>query len=212
MPQTTPSILVEESVQPTVVGGSATKLVYLTFDDGPNPIYTPQILAVLARYGVRATFFVVGGRVEQHPDIVRAAATAGHAIGNHTFTHPRLEDATKERFDQEIRETDRAMRQALGDAGAPAAIMRPPYGSINDQTEELARAHGLRMVLWNVDPNDWAAPGAETISQIVLSDMRPGAVVLMHDGGGDRSGTVSALSTFIPRLLDDGYSFATVTE
>lgn len=183
-------------------------VVYLTFDDGPDPVYTPAVQAVLARYKVRATFFVIGQSVEKYPEVVRATAAAGHLVANHTFTHPRLKGIGQPEFDAEIEATDRAMRRALG--GAPAPLMRPPYGSTDEFTQSYAESHGLRMVLWDVDPNDWAEPGAAAITSHVLQEVCPGAVILLHDGGGDRSGTVAALSAIIPALLDQGFLFDTI--
>jgi peptidoglycan/xylan/chitin deacetylase (PgdA/CDA1 family) len=200
----------ESTALPAIQVDGPTKIAYLTFDDGPDPVYTPQVLDVLRHFGVPATFFVIGSRVEQHPEIVRAAVAAGHAIGNHTFTHPKLGESTKAVFDEEISATDQAMRAALAGRGAPTAIMRPPYGSIDEHTEDYARSSGLRMVLWDVDPHDWSEPGAAHISRIVLANIQPGSVILMHDGGGDRSGTVSALATIVPALLEEGYTFGTI--
>ena len=192
-----------------VPGGVATtrKIVALTFDDGPS-IYTPRILAVLAALHVPATFFVIGRQVSGFAAVLRAAAAAGNEIGNHTFNHPDLRYLSSGAIGSEVQQTQDAVRAA---AGVTPLWLRPPDGDVDAHVVQTAAALGLRTVLWNVDPRDWSLPGVDTIIARVLAQAHPGSVILMHDGGGDRSETVAALPTIIRTLQSDGYQFLTVS-
>ncbi len=194
--------------RPTHTANSA-PIIYLTFDDGPAED-TTGVLRVLAEHGAKATFFVVGGMVEKHPQLLRAEAEAGHYIGNHTFTHPHLEGMPHADFLREMNDTADAVAKAAGDLltlDGRMHLMRPPYGSIDENTALWSLQLGCEMVLWDIDPNDWSEPGTDKIVTQVLAEAKPGAIVLLHDGGGDRSQTVAALGQIIPELSNKGYVF-----
>jgi peptidoglycan/xylan/chitin deacetylase (PgdA/CDA1 family) len=168
--------------------------VRLTFDDGPNPAATPKILDTLSRYGVATTFFVVGRAAAAYPAIVRREKREGHAVGNHSWDHADLTRLTSAQVESELRRTDDVIRQ---DTGTTPTQWRPPYGARNAAVEAAAKRVGLTtMVLWTVDPRDWADPPATTVRDRVLGAVRPGSVVLLHDGTG--ANTAAAL----PMILD----------
>ena len=178
--------------------------VALTFDDGPLPPYTGQVLDVLERYGVPATFFCVGLHAGGHPEDLVRMREQGHELGNHTWSHPFLPELTRAQLVAQVERTSEAIEHA---GGVTPALFRPPYGS---RTPEVLRWLGEldpRVVLWDVEPFDWAMPGIDAIARSVLENTRPGSVILLHDGGGDRSQTVAALPPIIEGLLDRGYRF-----
>ena len=181
------------------------RVVALTFDDGPDPTWTPQVLDVLASRGVTATFFMVGRSAAAHPDLVRRVAAAGHAIGGHTWDHA---DLTRTRdFDGQV---DRANDLLASLTGRPVTCVRPPYGASNASVVQRLADRGLTTALWSVDPQDFRRPGAATIAQRALAGLRPGAVILIHDGGGDRSQTVAALPQIIDGVRAAGYRIVPV--
>lgn len=179
--------------------------MHLTFDDGPDPRWTPQVLALLRRYDAKATFFAIGRSVEQHPALARRIIRDGHMLGNHTYSHADLTQLTASRFFLEVDRTRDAIRRATG---VTPTLLRPPYGAVSRATRALAAARGYRVSLWDVDPQDWRRPGAGAIVGTVLAGVRPGANVLFHDGGGDRSQTLAALRELLPVLAARGYTFA----
>ena len=180
-------------------------MVYLTFDDGPTPAYTPPILALLARYQARATFFVIGRNAAAYPELVRQEHAAGHGVGNHTWNHRRLTDLEGGRLEAEVDATSAVIGRATG---APVRCLRPPYATVDAASADRARARGLRLVLWDVDSNDWRRPGAAAIAGRVLGRVRSGDVVLMHDGGGNRDQTVAALQQVLASLSARGFRFS----
>ena len=196
------------SVSHTAHGSAGEPVVYLTFDDGPHPTWTPRMLDVLARHGARATFFVLGQSVEAYPALTARLVAEGHDAENHTFDHASLDKVDRETFIAEVRDTDDAIHAAAGEEADPIACLRPPYGAYDAQTSALAAELGKRLTLWNVDPQDWRRPGAEQIAEHLLAHARPGAILLMHDGGGERSQTVEALDTVLRELAARGYTFA----
>lgn len=187
-------------------GGGRRREIALTFDDGPSS-YTPRVLIALNRLNVKATFFVVG-RQEQafHPAIL-AAIGRGHVIGDHTDGHRRLARLSPaEQYEEML-----APVQYLAQFGLPRAqLFRPPYGSYDDATFEGLRRLGMLMVLWSADSRDYARPGVRRIVDNVVAAARPGAIVLMHDGGGDRSQTVAAIPKIVRRLRAKHYRLVTV--
>lgn len=179
----------------------AGKAVYLTFDDGPHPRHTPQILEVLAEYDAKATFFVVGSHAQGRGELLKSIYEAGHAIGNHTWGHRKLGAADWETFEAEVGATARV----LGSYGS--RCLRPPYGDVGPNLYANAQEAGYVIVYWSVDSLDWKRQNPERIAEEVLGHVYPGAIVLLHDGGGSRAGTVEALRTILAALKADGYTF-----
>jgi peptidoglycan/xylan/chitin deacetylase (PgdA/CDA1 family)/GT2 family glycosyltransferase len=191
------------------------KTVALSFDDGPDPEWTPQILAVLAKYHVPGTFFEIGSRVAHYPDLVRQVQSSGSEIGLHTFTHPDLRDVTPTRIDQEFAGTQLAL---AGATGQMSYLIRPPYSSEASAVDNAGYGvihqlgqEGYVTALVDVDSNDWQRPGVDAIVANVMPAAATGGVVLLHDSGGDRSQTVAALDRIIPQMLSQGVRFTTVT-
>ena len=184
------------------------KYVVLTFDDGPDPVYTPLILEVLAKYDAKATFFEVGRSVVKHPALTKRIHAAGHSVQNHTWTHADLRTLSATSFRQQIASTDQAIRAQTG--GTPACL-RPPYGAVNSTVTKQAKALRKHLVVWDIDSRDWTKPGTAAIVKRVLAGVNNGAVILMHDGGGNRSQTVAALPTILKALKAQGYGFRTLT-
>ncbi|GLF92753.1 polysaccharide deacetylase family protein [Streptomyces yaizuensis] len=178
--------------------------IALTFDDGPDPVYTGQVLDILARYGVHATFFCVGLHVNALPDEVRRIVDAGHSLGNHTWSHPFLPDLTGHQFRLQIERTDEAFDRAVGRV---PTVFRPPYGARTPQALGELLTGGPALALWDVDSWDWARPGPEKIARTVLDHARPGSMILMHDGGGDRRQSVAALPAVLEGLLEQDLRF-----
>jgi peptidoglycan/xylan/chitin deacetylase (PgdA/CDA1 family) len=194
--------------------GAGSKKLALTYDDGPNDPHTPRLLEVLAKHGVKATFFMIGAHARQRPDVARAVASAGHVVGNHTFSHPML----TLRGAAEVRQELMDCRAALVDAvGEHSNLFRPPFGGRRPAVLRIAREAGLEPVMWNVTGYDWNAPRVEVIERKVVRQLRGGDVILLHDGGhrgmgADRSQTVLATDRLIERYKGLGYEFVTVTE
>ena len=179
-------------------------VLYLTFDDGPNPRWTPEILNVLARHGAHATFFALGQEAAKYPELVRDILAQGHNIGHHSWDHPLMAGMDHDALMEQIWRTD----EALG--GDVSAFLRPPYGVIDDASRALVEELGLRIVLWDIDPRDWMADGAEAIAQQVLRQAAPGRIVVLHDGGGYRGETVQALEIMLAELGQRGYRFEAI--
>jgi len=178
--------------------------LYLTFDDGPHPVYTPQVLDVLARHGARATFFVVGRLAQAYPDIIQRIAAEGHTLANHTWNHEDLSGLSRDSFDETVGRT----QEILGELAT--MCLRPPYGSVGAHTREWAASHELSLVMWDSSPRDWLRPPAEEIAGHIVQWARPGVVLLMHDSGGDRSNTVQGLDMALERLADRGLRYEPV--
>jgi peptidoglycan/xylan/chitin deacetylase (PgdA/CDA1 family) len=202
----------------TLIAGRDPAEVAFTYDDGPNDAATMQLLEVLARHNVRATFFMIGRFVQQRPEIARAVHAAGHLVGNHTMTHPWLAWQP----DRVIREELRGCNQALEDAlGAPVRYMRPPHGARRPAVLRTAGELDLTLVQWNVMGNDWAPIGADGVLRKVLRGLEAvrergrGANILLHDGydqrmGADRSATVQATDQLLTQLAASGGRVVTV--
>ncbi|MHB8464592.1 MAG: polysaccharide deacetylase family protein [Acidimicrobiales bacterium] len=179
----------------------------LTFDDGPNAQFTPQVFAILQAKHVLATFFEIGWEVEAYPQITAAIAAAGDIVGNHTFSHPFLTSLGRGAFDFQIDRTTQLIWQATGRAPRCA---RPPYGATNAAIVSWLAAKGLAHVMWTVDTSDYRRPPSGQIVANVLANAAPGGIVLMHDGGGDRSNTVAAVADIIDGLRGMGYTLVPV--
>jgi peptidoglycan/xylan/chitin deacetylase (PgdA/CDA1 family) len=181
--------------------------IALTVDDGPHPAWTPALLDVLARHDVLATFFLIGDNVARYPSLAARIAAAGHAIGNHSLTHPQPFAALdRARLRTEIVEAQARITDAVGQ---PVRLFRAPGGGWSPAVLGVAADLGLTTVDWTVNPSDWKEPGTDHIVR-VLARSRPGHVLLCHDGGGDRSQTVAALDHVIPHLRGRGVRFARV--
>lgn len=185
------------------------KVIALTFDDGPHSTYTTQILDLLAQYNAKATFFVIGERAENLPDLILKIDKEGHEIANHTYTHPYR--ITPEKLEEELKKTNEIIHDITG---TYPLYYRPVGGSYNDRIINTAVENGYRVVMWSwhQDTEDWKSPGVEKIVSKVLSGAKPGDIVLFHDAGGDRSQTVKALKKILPELEKQGYKFVTVSE
>ncbi|ALO97863.1 Oligosaccharide deacetylase [Streptomyces hygroscopicus subsp. limoneus] len=174
----------------------------LTFDDGPNPAYTPHILDTLAKHDVRAMFFVCGECVVQNKELLARMADEGHVVGNHTWTHPLLTELNRREIRSEMESTSDAIEDAYGER---PQWFRAPYGAWNRAAFQLGAEMGMEPMAWTVDTTDWMEPGTRTIIDRVEGGAAPGVVVLSHDAGGDRSQTVRALREWLPYLIDSGY-------
>jgi peptidoglycan/xylan/chitin deacetylase (PgdA/CDA1 family) len=180
----------------------AARIVRLTFDDGPVRANTPRVLNVLSNHRVKATFFVIGQRARRHPRLVKREYREGHSVQNHTYTHQDLSTLGPVQIRRELRATNRAIKAA----GVPRPYrFRPPYGHTNARVRSAGASLGLIQTLWNVDPHDWAEPPASVICTRVVTNVRPGSTVLLHDGTG--TNTVEALPCIIKRLRAQGYGF-----
>lgn len=192
--------------------GPEVKQVALTFDDVPDPRFTPQILEALSKEGVRATFFVVGHRVKKHPDLLQRIHNEGHIIGNHSYSHPQFGNKSVIQFQKEIERTEQLIYELVG---YRPRLIRPPYGEITENQVRWAKQHNYKLVNWNVDSLDWKGLNKEKVKQNVLGSAGPGSIILMHGGGGTGSnlaGAVEALPDIIQELQAKGYQFVTLPQ
>ncbi|MFE5730154.1 polysaccharide deacetylase family protein [Streptomyces sp. NPDC056528] len=183
------------------VAGAGRSMV-LTFDDGPDPRYTPGILDTLRRHDCRAMFFVCGEMAVENQDLLRRMAAEGHVVGNHSWSHPLIPKLRPSRIRDELGSTSEVVERVLGTA---PLWYRAPYGAWNRHSFEIGAELGMEPLAWTVDTLDWTEPGADSIVRRVLDGAAPGVVVLNHDAGGDRSQSVAALRRYLPELLDAGY-------
>lgn len=185
------------------------KVVALTFDDGPHPKYTSEILDLLNEYGIKATFFVIGQNVNECPELILREANEGHEIENHTYSHSYISKIAKVDIRSEIEKCEDAVCEITGNK---TRFIRPPGGLYKEPFVELADDMSYGIVLWSVDTKDWASPSVDSIVNCVLSNVKAGDIILMHDYVSARSSTVDALRRIVPRLLAEGYKFVTVSE
>jgi peptidoglycan-N-acetylglucosamine deacetylase len=187
--------------------GDGPRTVALTFDDGPDPTWTPEILQVLAHHHVTAVFCEIGYAVDAYPRVVRRVVRGGHLLCDHTQTHDEhLASRSEKRIRWEIRHAKRGIVAATH--GTRPLFFRAPGGNWSSRVERIAGDYGLTPLKWNVDPQDWSRPGVHAIVHTVMEQVRPGGIILMHDGGGDRSQTVAALRIVLRKLTKLGYRFA----
>ena len=179
-------------------------MVALTFDDGPNPQYTPKVLDILYEQQVPATFFLVGKKFEGNELIIEEIAASGHEIGNHTFSHPDLMTLNKQQIQQEIQLTEAELKKVLPDYRVN--YVRPPYGRY---TEDVENAIDLPLMLWTIDSGDWLSPDAEIIYQTVVNNIQDGDIIVFHDNNAE---TVKALEKIISELKTRGFQFVTVSQ
>ncbi|MFG2456203.1 polysaccharide deacetylase family protein [Streptomyces sp. NPDC048523] len=178
------------------------RTMVLTFDDGPDPRYTPHILDTLAEYDVRAMFFVCGEMAVDNQDLLARMADEGHIVGNHTWSHPLLTRLRRSRIRSEMERTSDVIEDAYGER---PEWFRAPYGAWNRAAFQLGAELGMEPLAWTVDTLDWTTPGTRRIVGAVEHGAAPGVVVLSHDAGGDRSQSVRALRAYLPQLIDSGY-------
>lgn len=181
--------------------------IAMTFDDGPSATLTPKLLDLLAAHKMKATFFVVGENVAAHPEILKRAAREGHEIANHTWTHPNLGKMGDEAIRRELQRTEDAITAATG---ARPTLMRPPYGSLSArQSGWIHDTYGYRIIIWDVDPLDWKRPGSRVVTSRIVTEARPGSIILAHD---IHPATVEAMPATFDQLEAKGFKFVTVSE
>lgn len=194
-------------------GPRSAKLVALTFDDAPDPRFTPAILDILAKNDVCATFFVVGARASKHPAIVKRIHQEGHIIGNHSYNHAVLSKLSLTDYSKQIWRTDAVIRNIVGYS---PHFIRPPYGELLPQQVKWSKQFGFTIVNWDVDSVDWKNnPNSASIIKNIRRTLQPGSIILQHAGGGygqDLSGTIHALPWLIQLLRSKGYELVTIPE
>ena len=182
------------------------RAIALTIDDGPSPVYTPQVLALLARYRITATFSMIGLEVQSYPAVAREVAAAGHLIANHTWSHLDLQRLSPALVTEQMTRAADAIHAATGRV---PDLFRAPYGAWSPFVLAQCARAGLTPLGWSVDPRDWSRPGVPSIVANIMGNTRGGSIILEHDGGGNRAQTVAALKIVIPGLLAAGYHFRT---
>lgn len=185
------------------------KKIALTFDDGPHPKKTKKIIDVLEKYGVTATFFVVGVNVKNYSDGMKEIIDGGYEIGNHTYSHNLLKNSDIDNVKKEILSTENEVKR-LG--GHVSSLVRPPCGLFSKSLIDFSCDNGYKIVLWNVDTKDWEHASKEKITNAVMSRVKGGDIILFHDYISGKSNTAEALDNLIPKLLDLGYEFVSVSE
>ncbi|MFD1177357.1 polysaccharide deacetylase family protein [Paenibacillus puldeungensis] len=187
------------------------KMVAITFDDGPDPIETTEILNELKKYNAKCTFFVLGKKVETYPEIASRIIKEGHELANHTYNHAYFKGESGEDIVKELMKTERVI---TGVSGKGSKFFRPPGGVYSDSVVNAAKQVGLKIILWSwhQDTRDWKKPGAHVIKKQVMKNLRNGDIILMHDSVSGKSQTKEALSQILPELMKKGYRVVTVSE
>ncbi len=185
------------------------KNIALTFDDGPHPRYTPEILEILNEYGIRATFFVIGVNLRNYKGIVEMEYVAGHEIGNHTYSHKNLKKLPYTGICEEICMAESAIYENLE---YRTKLLRPPGGMVGEDVCRVAREQDYTIVCWSIDTLDWAHTPSEQIAENILASVKGGDIILFHDYVSGGSPTPEALRIIIPELISRGYNFVTVSE
>ncbi len=181
---------------------TSTKRIALTFDDGPHPYLTERILDILDRYGIKATFFMIGVNIREYPEAASAVIARGHEVGNHTYSHLHMNKTDGDHLGRELLMCEEALKEQCS---YTPHLFRPPEGVIKDYVETCAEKGNYKTILWSLDTRDWEVKNAEKIAQTVLSSVRPGDIILMHDFIGHGSKTPEALELLLPKLLALGY-------
>lgn len=179
------------------------KMVALTFDDGPHPVYTERLLDGLKERNVKATFFLIGKSADKYPDLVKRMADEGHLIGNHTMDHVQLNHQTYDKALEQIRQSNQIISQITGQT---PVYIRPPFG---EWSKELQEEVDMTAVLWDVDPVDWKVKNTETVVKRILKNARDGDIILLHDVYGT---SVDAALEIVDQMQAEGYEFVTVDE
>lgn len=186
------------------------KIVALTFDDGPDPVYTPLILELLHKNGIHATFFVLGSQADKYPSVIKWIRKAGHEIGNHGYEHHDLNKLTEQQVYDEIKRTEQTVWKI---AGVFTQYYRPPGGVITHDVQNAVRAIGYDLIFWSVDPRDWSLKRtAKVIVNSVKQNVTPGDIILFHDGGLNQRQMLQALQQLISDLRSQGYKFVTISQ
>jgi len=181
--------------------------IAMTFDDGPSATLTPKLLDILASHHMKATFFVLGEMVAEHPEILARAAREGHEIASHSWSHPNLAKMGQEGVRSQLQRTDDEIKSATGQR---PTLFRPPYGSITERQKRwIHDEFGYDIILWDVDPLDWRRPGPAVVRNRILKETRPGSIVLSHD---IHPGTIEAMPSTFDQLEAKGFKFVTVSE
>jgi polysaccharide deacetylase family sporulation protein PdaB len=182
------------------------KNIALTFDDGPNPKTTPRVLNILEEQKVRATFFLIGQQAQRHPEVVKLIRQAGHQLGNHTYSHIKLNGVPSETIKQELEKTREILREITGET---PVLFRPPWGFFDPRSLAQIAQCKFNVVLWSVDSRDWSRAGAGAIKGNIFAKVQNGSIILCHD---DHDQLVEALPDIIKGLKEEGYQFITVSE
>lgn len=187
------------------------KAVAFTFDDGPNPLYTPQVLDIFAKCQGKATFFMIGQQIEQNPDTASAVHIQGHEIGNHTYSHPSLPEISPEQCREELQRTESLITQVTG---SKPHVFRPPYVAFSEQVAAISQGEFGYPAIGAVNgaATDWEMPGVQHIVEKTREEIQPGSILLFHDGFGDRSQTIEAVRILTEELTAAGYKLVTVSE
>ena len=185
------------------------KRIALSFDDGPHPTFTPKILALLEKHGIKATFFMIGCNVALYPSVAKAVKDGGHEIGNHTYSHPHMRQLTLEALTDEVRKTEKVLAE---NGISKPKLFRPPEGFRSKEQVRYLEDAGYQTIIWSLDTHDWQGKRADEIVSVVLNGVQGGDVLLFHDYTSRHNTTITALEQLIPRLLKDGYEFVTVSE
>jgi peptidoglycan-N-acetylglucosamine deacetylase len=186
------------------------RIVAITFDDGPNPQYTPQILEIFSEAKAKATFFMIGEQMKNHPVVVKQVAEQGHEIGNHTFSHPKLSQLSIDDCLEEIEQTEKLAEEL---AGRKPVVFRPPYLDYNQDTVSILQQKGYPMIgALNLEAQDWEQPGVEHILNKSRDVVKNGSILIFHDGYGDRSQTIEAVRLLVSELTSQDYQLVTVSE
>lgn len=190
-------------------GNEGDKRIALTFDDGPHPRYTPEILGILDEYGIKATFFFIGQNIEYFPETAHMVFEAGHEIGNHTYSHSSMWSSTPEMMAEEIGKNDKLLK---GLGCEEITLFRPPQGLYKSDLPTLLRETNKKAVLWNIDTRDWAHRPSMDIIHDVENNLRGGDIILFHDYVSGENTTIPAIKKLIPALIERGYQFVTVSQ
>jgi peptidoglycan/xylan/chitin deacetylase (PgdA/CDA1 family) len=198
------------------INNGGKKLVALTFDDGPSPVWTPQILEELRKAGVKATFFMIGRHVRSYPEIARRVVQEGHEVANHTYNHNVLVYFKDEELEKEIRDTESAIKEVTGQV---TRYFRPPKAWLTGREKKKIKKMGYEIVLWSLNSKDWVTFDDKYIIRYLVRNIRPGDIILFHDSGGafsieggDRHETVLTIPRLVEKLGQQGYRFVTITE
>lgn len=194
-------------------GNDSEKVIALTFDDGPDEVFTPQVLDILKKNDVKATFFVVGEKVEYNKELLKRQYDEGHEIGNHTFSHINVAKSSYDKIEKEITDTQNAVKNVIG---VEPKVFRPPYRAMSKSVCDIIVSKRMNIILWsNLDPRDWSNPGVASIINTILTKVQNGNIILLHDYNNkrnDKSQTIQALEVVIPKLKEKGYKFVTISE